>query len=269
MRMGTAERTGAPKADVLAELEAGTRESRTLAEALSVDFARLLSAAVPQAGVDAAQTLQVAAREGVVRRMVLAGAVLLDRLGPEAVPQLTCHGSDTVRGWACYMIGALPDLEFGARLEAMRPLAADAHFGVREWAWMALRGHIGAAPDAAIAELLPWCSESDERLRRFASEATRPRGVWCAHIGILRAEPWRAAALLEALREDSAVYVQLSVGNWLNDAAKDQPDWVRALAARWRAETASPHTAHILRRAVRSLPEVRALRPRRATRPGS
>jgi 3-methyladenine DNA glycosylase AlkC len=48
--------------------------------------------------------------------------------------------------------------------------------------------------------------------------------------------------------------VQNSVANWLNDAAKTQPDWVRGVCAQWSGGTVPPATAYILRRAQRSIP---------------
>ena len=40
---------------------------------------------------------------------------------------------------------------------------------------------------------------------------------------------------------------------WLNDAAKDNPVWVRAVAATWAEGSASPATRRILARGTRSL----------------
>ena len=106
---------------------------------------------------------------------------------------------------------------------------------------------------ASVALLAPWVRDADPNIRRFASELTRPRGVWCAQIEALKAEPWRGLPLLVPLRADPSRYVQNSVANWLNDASKTQPQWVDALCERWLAESPVPETAYIVRRARRSL----------------
>jgi 3-methyladenine DNA glycosylase AlkC len=140
------------------------------------------------------------------------------------------------------------------KLAATRRFAADPHFGVRELAWMAVRDEIAGDVDEALRLLQPWAAHPDPNLRRFASEATRPRGVWCAQVEVLKKEPWRGLPLLQALRADPSRYVQNSVANWLNDAAKTQPDWVRGVCAQWSGGTVPPATAYILRRAQRSIP---------------
>lgn len=241
-------RKGAPRrADVgpelLAALNAGTEQTRTLSEMLVMDLAALMTAAVPQ--VDAAPLAAAAtAGLGITRRMDLAGRLIASHW-----PGLCAHPSDTVRGWAAYAIGAEPDLTLARRLELIRPLADDPHFGVREWAWLALRPHVVAEPQAALSLLAPWTAEASPNLRRFASEATRPRGVWCAHVRALRDDPTPGLAVLQPLCAESHRYVQDSVANWLNDAAKDHPAWVARVLESWRGQAAP----YLLRRAARSL----------------
>ena len=252
-----AKRTGNRVQDIAPDrldlLNGGTVEASTLTECLGVDFAALLRAALPDVGEDAALTLEREAATGISRRMALAARLILDQLGPAAVDRLRTHPSDTVRGWVCFMIGAMDGATLPDRLAMIRPLADDRHFGVREWAWLAVRPQLAADLENAMALLSAWTADPSERLRRFASEATRPRGVWCAHIKALKQNPEMALPILEPLRADPAAYVQDSVGNWLNDASKDRPDWVRALCDRWTRESPYPATARICKRALRSL----------------
>ncbi|MBS0341457.1 MAG: DNA alkylation repair protein, partial [Proteobacteria bacterium] len=99
----------------------------------------------------------------------------------------------------------------------------------------------------------PWAADADPNIRRFASELTRPRGVWCAQIETFKAQPWRAQALLESLRADPSRYVQNSVANWLNDASKSQGPWVDETCERWLRESDVPSTRYIVQRARRTL----------------
>lgn len=236
----------------LERLNAGLVEAGTLTECLAVDFAALMQQALPGMGSEAVRSMAAAAGSGISKRMVLAGQLILAQ-GPDMVGRLPAHASDTVRGWACFVIGARADLGLAERLALIRPLADDSHFGVREWAWMAVRPHLAAELEPAIDQLAFWTAHASERVRRFASEALRPRGVWCAHIGELKQQPALALPILEPLRADPATYVQLSVGNWLNDAGKDQPDFVRELCARWLEQSPVDATVRICKRALRSL----------------
>jgi 3-methyladenine DNA glycosylase AlkC len=237
---------------ILAELNAGTRESASLVEALAVDFAVLMSAAVPDAPADAIARLTTN-KPSFTQRMQIAGEVLLEHVGIDDLDRFLIHESDTVRGWAAYVIGLAPGLSLAERLTLIRPLANDDHFGVREWAWLPLRPHISADISRAIRILGPWVHEESTYLRRFAVEATRPRGVWTEHIAELKENPKLGLPILKPLRADPERYVQDSVSNWLNDAAKSRPDWVRDLVDGWADGCEDVNTLRICRRAVRSI----------------
>jgi 3-methyladenine DNA glycosylase AlkC len=236
-----------------ADLNSGREPCATLTECLAVDFGVLARSCLPEAKPKTLAALADAQPLGIVRRMDLAGLTLLDDLGVSAISRLAGHRSDTVRGWACFMIGAAVDLDLADRLDRIRPLADDSHFGVREWAWVAVRPHLTRELALAIRLLTPWTADASANVRRFASEATRPRGVWCPHIVELKANPAVALPILRPLRADPERYVQDSVANWLNDASKDQPEWVCGLCEEWLRESDSPHTARICQRAVRTL----------------
>jgi 3-methyladenine DNA glycosylase AlkC len=251
-----ATRTGSRKLidvpiDVLDQLNSGTIETVNLAECLAVDFAILMAQVVPE--LASAAKSRIMPTDGITKRMAATGKLLLEHFGAAGVEDLAAHPSDTVRGWAAYLLAAIPDLSLDQRLNSIRSLADDHHFGVREWSWLAVRPYVAAQIDAAIPLLIPWVSESPPNLRRFAIEVTRPRGVWCAHIPKLKDSPELGLDLLEPVRADNSRYVRDSASNWLNDAAKSQPEWVKMVCHRWQLESNVPETKKLCTRALRSL----------------
>jgi len=254
----TAVRKGATRiadipVDTLQALSQGEMQSANLVELLALDQAQLARTVFPDLPSDVQEEIDAACELGILKRIGRIGTILLNNLGTEAIETCCTHHSDTVRGWACFMIGVRPELDLPVRLTTMRTLADDDHFGVREWAWMAMRPHFIEKLDMAIAHLEKWTGSPSEYLRRFASESLRPRGVWCSHIVALKHEPARALPVLAPLCADPSIYVQDSVANWLNDAAKDQPDWVRDLCAQWLQTSPTDATRRICRRALRNL----------------
>ena len=166
---------------------------------------------------------------------------------------ISTHQSDFVRCWATSSVGDNASLNIKKMLSKIKPFAADKHFNVRECAWTAVRGKIIQNLNESIAILSMWAKDKDENIRRFASEATRPRGVWCEHIIKLKQNPELALSILEPLKSDKAKYVRDSVGNWLNDASKTQPEFVRKLCKRWEKESNTKETQYIIKKALRTI----------------
>lgn len=163
------------------------------------------------------------------------------------------HRADLIRCWATYAIGKNESLNITETLAQIQPFAADKHFGVREICWMAVRPKITQNLTRSIEILSGWTTNKDENIRRFTTESTRPRGVWCEHIETLKQNPELGLPILEPLKSDKARYVQDSVANWLNDASKTQPEFVRELCIRWETESNTKETKQITKRALRTL----------------
>ncbi len=241
-------------AATLARLNAGEMESVTLAELLCVDFARLIRVVSPKAAkLVPAPLAGGAGGLGITVRMELAARAMLDTHGRDAIEMCIDHRSDLVRGWAAYAIGHIDGLSLKRRLTMITPLADDPNSGVREWAWIGLRPRIAAELDHAFELLQPWTASKSPNIRRYASEITRPRGVWCAHLDTLKRNPAPGLPLLEPLNADPTKYVQDSVANWLNDASKSNPAWVKKVCAKWKRESPTRETERICRRAMRSI----------------
>ncbi|WP_164112270.1 MULTISPECIES: DNA alkylation repair protein [Sphingobacterium] len=166
---------------------------------------------------------------------------------------LSHHKADLVRCWATYTIGKNDKLNITETLQQIRPFSADKHFGVREICWLTVRAKISQNLTQSIKILSEWTSHQDENIRRFTTEATRPRGVWCEHIEELKQNPELGLSILGPLKSDTSKYVQDSVGNWLNDASKTQPEFVRQLCMQWEEETGTNETKYIIKKALRTI----------------
>ncbi|MEK6451377.1 MULTISPECIES: DNA alkylation repair protein [unclassified Myroides] len=162
------------------------------------------------------------------------------------------HKSDSVRCWATYFIQYNKEMLISGKLKAISDFARDTHFGVREISWMAVRQDIIENLEESLNLLQEWTKDGNENIRRFASEATRPRGVWATHITELKVNPSLALPILEVLKADSSKYVRDSVGNWLNDAAKDNPLFVKEVCDEWMRENGSKETAYIIKKGTRN-----------------
>lgn len=239
--------------EVLSSLNRGEVESRTPVEGLAVDFAILLRAVCPQLPRAATEVMRAAQTEAIISRMQLAGQIMLQQMGPTGYLALARHRSDTVRGWAAYLLATSPDFSLGERLQLIRPLANDRNASVRDWAWRALRRYIVANVETAIILMEAWTVSASPFLRRFVVEATRPIGVDCEEAPTLLIEPSLGLPLLEPLRTDPHQYVQDSVANWLDDLSQVQPEWVSDLCERWLAEGPHPSTERICQGALRNL----------------
>ncbi|MEL6274387.1 MAG: DNA alkylation repair protein [Bacteroidota bacterium] len=134
-----------------------------------------------------------------------------------------------------------------------KPYAADTHFGVREVIIFATKEKFAADVQKSVAVLSKWTADEDENVRRFVAEVLRPIGVWTKKIPTLQDNPAIGLPLIEPLKADPVKYVQNSVANWLNDASKSQPNWVKQVCAEWSASSDTKATTYIVKRALRTI----------------
>ncbi|MDY6901776.1 MAG: DNA alkylation repair protein [Cyanobacteriota bacterium] len=97
----------------------------------------------------------------------------------------------------------------------------------------AIRPFILKHPDTTLPRLIEWTSHQDWRVRRLASEGSRPRLPWGMQLKPFIENPSFVIKILNQLYNDSNLIVRRSVANNLNDIAKDNPDLALKTAEQW------------------------------------
>ena len=131
---------------------------------------------------------------------------------------------------------------------SMKALKYFTTFGSAEFA---IRPFILDDQERTLQQMLEWTSDPHEKVRRLASEGCRPRLPWGQKLHALVRDPSPLAPILNALKDDSALFVRKSVANNLNDVTKDHPDWVLERLESW--DLNSPRIAWIAKHACRTL----------------
>jgi len=105
--------------------------------------------------------------------------------------------------------------------------------------------------DKMIEQMKIWSLHSSARVRRLASEGSRPKLPWAMAVPALKKDPRPIIPILENLKADVSESVRRSVANSLNDIAKDHPEIVLEIAARWSG--LSKETDAIIKHGSRTL----------------
>ncbi|WP_226670377.1 DNA alkylation repair protein [Metabacillus litoralis] len=115
----------------------------------------------------------------------------------------------------------------------------------------AVRPFFISNPHKMTQQFLKWSKDSNEHVRRLASEGSRPRLPWGMALVSLKQDPSPTLPILENLKKDTSLYVRKSVANHLNDISKDHPGIVIELAEKWIGK--SEITNWIIKKGLRTL----------------
>lgn len=262
-RKGVRKAQDIPK-EVLKLLNEGKIKTVNLTEWLAIDHLKLINSNFSEIGISEenikliSTKIKLQKKPSTMNTTKLVGSLIYELYSDSKefnsiFDKLSNHLSDSIRCYAPYLKSLDERLSIEEKLNQSKKLVSDTHFGVREVVWMALRPHINERLKKSIALLRDWTKSKDENIRRFTTEATRPRGVWCKHIEQLKETPEIALPILQNLKSDTSKYVQDSVGNWLNDASKTNPNFVIELCEKWIIESPTKETEKIIKRARRTI----------------
>ncbi|WP_298426827.1 DNA alkylation repair protein [uncultured Kordia sp.] len=246
------------KPEVIEYLNKGLVETKNLMEWLATDQLSLLQLVLKDLGkeawfVDAEVAVNAQKKPTANSNTKIIGEVLgVLTQNKEVYDYLKKHTSDLVRCWACWAESTHHD-DLTSLLKAMKPYAADTHFGVREVVIFASKERMIEELDTAIKILTTWTKDKDENIRRYAVEALRPVGVWTKKIAAFQEDPAKGLSIIEPLKSDTSKYVRDSVGNWLNDASKSQPIWVQTICNNWSQKSTTKETTYIIKKGLRTI----------------
>lgn len=130
-------------------------------------------------------------------------------------------------------------------------LEALEHFTRFSSSEMAIRPFLRKDPARALERMLEWAEDSNEHVRRLASEGCRPRLPWAEALPQFKKDPRPLFPILQKLKGDTSEYVRKSVANNLNDISKDNPELVLDVCESWWGQ--SPGTDWIIKHACRTL----------------
>jgi 3-methyladenine DNA glycosylase AlkC len=132
--------------------------------------------------------------------------------------------------------------------ESMKALAFFTPYSTSEFA---VRPFLIKNLERMLAQMLKWSSNTNEHIRRLASEGSRPRLPWGQSVPAIKANPDQTIPILNNLKEDNSLYVRKSVANHLNDISYTHPDLVLEIANEWYGK--HKHTDWIIKHACRAL----------------
>jgi len=115
----------------------------------------------------------------------------------------------------------------------------------------AIRPFLLKYTDRMMKQMQLWSLHENYKVRRFASEGSRPRLPWGLAIPALKKDPTQVLAVLENLKNDPSEWVRKSVANNLNDISKDHPEIMMTIARQWHG--ISKETDAIIKHASRTL----------------
>ncbi|MBW3518569.1 DNA alkylation repair protein [Flavobacterium sp. NKUCC04_CG] len=126
----------------------------------------------------------------------------------------------------------------------------------------AVRPFILKYPEPMLLQLYLWSQHENYKVRRFASEGSRPKLPWSMALPLLQKDPTLSFKILENLIDDVHPWVRKSVANHLNDISKDNPEKALIFAKKWKNN--SIESAAIIKHGMRTLlkqgqPDVLAL----------
>jgi len=104
----------------------------------------------------------------------------------------------------------------------------------------------------AFAVIKEWSKDSNVHVRRLASEGLRIRLPWAKKSLVALDYFDEYKVVLSNLRSDPEKFVQKSVGNNLNDLAKECPDKAKEIIAAWQEDNPTKEILWIIKHGLRS-----------------
>lgn len=115
----------------------------------------------------------------------------------------------------------------------------------------AVRPFIIKYEERMLRQMEIWSDHENYKVRRLASEGSRPRLPWAIALPKIIQDPRPILPLLNNLKQDPSEWVRRSVANNLNDIAKDHPEIVLEIANDWKG--LGKETDAIIKHGLRTL----------------